>query len=98
MSSMWGIRQYAIEGADARKVYDAVCDSFFFRNYSESLKMDYSEGLLLVEEEWFDYPHFGDYVLPFLIGDDYYWLDYWSDDDKWTTNDKEGKYFTIPSL
>lgn len=96
MSNMYGIRKYAIEGENARKVYEAVSVSYFFRNYSECLRMDFRDGLLMIDEEWSGYPQFGDYVLPFLIGDDYYWLDYWADDDKWTTNDKDGKYFTIP--
>ena len=34
MSSMYGIRRYAIEGENARKVYDAVSDSYFFRDIS----------------------------------------------------------------
>ena len=37
----------------------------------------------------------GDYVLPFLIGEDFYWLDYWAEDDTWSTNDDAGKYFTL---
>lgn len=49
-----------------------------------------------MEEEWDNYPRFGDYVLPFLIGEDFYWLDYWGESQEWTTNDESGKYFTIP--
>lgn len=95
MSSMYGIRRYAIEGENARKVYDAVSDSYFFRNYSECLKMEYRDGVLFIDEEWGNYPQFGDFVLPFLIGDDFYWLDCRDDEDKWSTNDKEGRYFKI---
>lgn len=93
---LYGIRKYAIEGHDAEKVYDAVVNSCFYKNFSDSLSLDYRDGLLLAEENWATYPQFGDYVLPFLIGDRFYWLDYWAEDEKWTTNDQEGKYFTIP--
>ena len=54
------------------------------------------EGVLFIEEEWSDYPLFGDIVLPFLVGDEYYYLSLWGEDNSWKTNDKEGKYFTIP--
>lgn len=93
---LYGIRKYAIEGRDAEKVYDAVVNSYFYQNYSDCLSLDYREGLLLAEEKWDMYPRFGDYVLPFLIGETFYWLDYWGENDKWSTNDKEGKYFTVP--
>ena len=93
---LYGIRKYAIEGRDAEKVYDAVVNSRFYKNFSGSLSLDYHDGLLFVEENWATYPQFGDYVLPFLIGDRFYWLDYWAEDEKWTTNDQEGKHFTIP--
>ena len=93
---LYGIRKYAIEGRDAEKVYDAVVNSRFYKNFSGSLSLDYHDGLLFVEENWATYPQFGDYVLHFLIGDRFYWLDYWAEDEKWTTNDQEGKYFTIP--
>lgn len=93
---LYGIRKYAIEGLDAEKVYDAVVNSYFYKNFSDSLSLDYRDGLLLAEENWATYPQFGDYVLPFLIGDRFYWLDYWAEDEKWTTNDRDGKYFTIP--
>lgn len=96
MSSLYGIRKYAIEGDNARKVYEAVIASYAYRNFPNYIKLDYKEGLLLMEEEWDNYPRFGDYVLPFLIGEDFYWLDYWGESQEWTTNDESGKYFTIP--
>jgi hypothetical protein len=96
MSTLYGTRKYAIEGDNAAKVYDAVVNSFMYRNFPDTLTLEYKEGLLMIVEEWTNYPQFGDYVLPFLIGEDFYWLDYWAEDEKWTTNDQEGKYFTIP--
>lgn len=93
MSTLYGTCKYAVEGENARKVYDAVSVSYIYRNFPNCLKMDYRDGLLLVEEEWSNYPLFGDFVLPFLIGDDFYWQSCNSDSDEWTTNDKEGKYF-----
>ena len=94
MSNLYGIRKYAIEGENARKVYEAVVGSCYYKNCPDCLKMDYREGLLLVEEQWDNYPHFGDYVLPFLIGDDYYWMDE-EMDGECTTNDEGGKFFKL---
>ena len=34
--------------------------------------------------------------MPFLMGDDYYYLQYFGAEVMWKTNDKEGKNFTIP--
>lgn len=95
MSNLYGTRKYAIEGENAAKVYDAVVNSHFYRRYSDCLTLDYKDGLLIIVEEWDNYPQFGDYVLPFLIGENFYWLDYWGETGKTTTNDSEGKYFTI---
>lgn len=96
MSTLYGTRKYAIEGDNAAKVYDAVINSYMYREYPDSLTLEYREGLLFIVEEWSNYPTFGDFVLPFLIGDDFYWLDYWGETGSWSTNDEEGKYFTIP--
>ncbi len=95
MSTLYGTRKYAIEGDNAAKVYDAVVNSFMYRNFPDTLTLEYKEGLLMIVEEWTNYPLFGDYVLPFLIGGDFYWLDYWAEDDTWSTNDDAGKYFTL---
>ena len=95
MSNLYGTRKYAIEGENAAKVYEAVIYSYFYKAYSDCLTLDYKEGLLLIVEEWDNYPQFGDFVLPFLIGEDFYWLDRWEETGEVTTNDEEGKYFTI---
>ena len=95
MSTLWGVNKFAIEGENARKVYEAVKESHDYKTYPESLKMELREGVLFIEEEWSDYPLFGDFVLPFLVGDEYYYLSLWGEDNSWKTNDKEGKYFTI---
>ena len=96
MSTLWGVNKFAIEGENARKVYEAVKESQDYKTYPESLKMELREGVLFIEEEWSDYPLFGDFVLPFLVGDEYYYLSLWGEDNSWKTNDKEGKYFTMP--
>ena len=96
MSTFWGVCQFAIEGENARKVYEAVKESHYYKTYPDSLKIEFREGVLFIEEEWLNYPLFGDFVLPFLIGEEYYHLSFWGEDGSWTTNDAEGKYFTIP--
>lgn len=93
MSTLYGTRKYAIEGENAAKVYDAVVNSHFYKTDSNCLTLDYKEGLLLIVEQWGNYPWFGDFILPFLIGEDYYWLDCWEETGEVTTNDSEGKYF-----
>ena len=97
MSTLWGVNKFAIEGENASKVYEAVKESHDYKAYPESLKMELREGVLFIEEEWLEYPLFGDFVLPFLVGDEYYYLSLWGEDNSWKTNDKEGKYFTIPT-
>ena len=97
MSTLWGVNKFAIEGENARKVYEAVKESHDYKTYPEILKMELREGVLFIEEEWSNYPLFGDFVLPFLVGDEYYYLSLWGEDNSWKTNDKEGKYFTIPT-
>lgn len=71
MSTLYGTTKYTIEGENAAKVYEAVVNSYFYRTYSECLTLDYKDGLLLIVEEWSNYPQFGHYVLPFLIGDNF---------------------------
>ena len=95
MSTLWGVNKFAIEGENASKVYEAVKESHDYKAYPESLKMELREGVLFIEEEWSNYPLFGEFVLPFLVGDEYYYLSLWGEDNSWKTNDKEGKYFTI---
>jgi hypothetical protein len=98
MSTIYGTSKYAIEGENAAKVYEAVINSYFYKTYSDCLTLDYKDGLLLVVEQWSNYPQFGDFVLPFLIGENFYWLDFWEETGKLTTNDAEGKYFNVSSL
>ena len=97
MSNLYGTRRYAIEGENAAKVYDAVVNSFSYKSFPGCLILDYreSEKLLFIVEEWDNYPQFGDYVLPFLIGENFYWLDDFACEGKVTTNDEDGKYFTV---
>lgn len=71
MSTLYGTLKYVIDGENAAKVYDAVVGSYFYRNYSECLTLDYHDGRLLIVEEWQNYPLFGHFVLPFLIGEDF---------------------------
>ena len=97
MSELTGKYIFAIEGANAQKVYDAVVGSYEHNAYPDDLKLEWRDDVLFIEDEWWGYSPFGDFILPFLIGEEYYALCYYSDSGKWETNDKEGKYFTIPS-
>lgn len=75
MSTLYGTGKYVIEGDDAAKVYDAVVNSAMYRNFPECLTLEYSDGLLQVVEQWSNYPQFGDFVLPFLIGENFKCID-----------------------
>ena len=72
MSTLYGTCKYAIEGENAAKVYEAVLNSYFYKTYSDCLTLDYKEGILLIVEEWSNYPPFGEIVLPFLIGENFH--------------------------
>ncbi|MBR5106075.1 MAG: hypothetical protein IKU93_06550 [Alistipes sp.] len=96
MSDRCGDIWIAIEGENASKIYDIIVNSRFYKEFPNSLKLDYRENLLFIEESWWGYSSFADFVMPFLMGDDYYYLQYFGHKVLWETNDKEGKYFTIP--
>ena len=70
MSTLWGVNKFAIEGDNARRVYEVVKESYDYKTYPDNLKMELREDVLFIEEEWLEYPLFSDFVLPFLIGDE----------------------------
>ena len=75
MSNLYGTSKYVIKGDNAAKVYDAVVNSYSYNSFPGYLTLDYQGNLMIVVEEWDGYPHFGDYVLPFLVGDNFECLD-----------------------
>ena len=75
MSTLYGTHKYVIEGENAAKVYEAVVNSYFYKTYAGCLELDYKDGLLQIVEKWSNYPQFGDFVLPFLIGENFTWQD-----------------------
>ena len=92
-----GIIPTFAEGENAKKIYDIIVNSHTYKEYPNSLKLDYKEGLLLIMENWWYRPLYADCVIPFLLGDDYYYMQHDDLDDEWETNDHERKYFTIPT-
>ena len=96
MSDRYGDIKIAIEGESASRMYEIIVNSRIYKEFPNSLKLDYRENLLFIEESWWGYSPFADFVMPFLMGDNYYYIQYLGSEDKWETNDKEGKYFTIP--
>ena len=93
----YGDIKIAIEGENAKKIYDIIVGSRIYKEFPYSLKLEYKEGLRFIEESWWGYSPFADFVVPFLVGDDYYFIQYLGYESRWETNDKEGKYFVIPS-
>ena len=97
MSDRSGTTWIAIEGENAKKIYDIIINSHTYKEYPNSLTLEYKEGLLIIMENWWCGETFADCVIPFLLGDNYYYRRYDDLDEEWETNDKEGKYFTIPT-
>ena len=52
MSVLWGTNKFAIEGENARKVYEVVKESHDYKTYPKNFKMELREGVLFIEEEW----------------------------------------------
>ena len=96
MSDRYGDIKIAIEVENASKIYDIIVNSRIYKEFPDSLKLDYQENLLFIEESWWGYSSFADFVIPFLVGDDYLYIQYFGHDCSWETNDHLGKYFTIP--
>ena len=96
MSDRYGDIKIAIEGESASRIYEIIVNSRIYKEFPNSLKLDYQENLLFVEESWWGYSPFADFIMPFLLGDDYYYIQYFGHEDMWETNDKECKYFTLP--
>lgn len=47
MNEISGIYRYAVDSDKAEKVYDAVVNSCFYKNYSDSLSLDRRQVLLV---------------------------------------------------
>ena len=97
MSDRSGTTWFAIEGENAKKIYDIIVNSYTYKEYPDSLTLKYKEGLLIIMENWWCGSTFAT-IIPFLLGDNYYYKQYDALDEEWETNDKEGKYFTIPEI
>jgi hypothetical protein len=92
----YGDIKIAIEGENAKWMYDVIVNSRLYKEFPNSLKLDYKENLLFIEEGWWGYSPFADFVMPLLIGDDYYYIQYLGHEERWETNDHLGKYFKLP--
>ena len=99
MSDRCGTTWIAIEGENAKKIYDIIVNSHTYKEHPDShnLILKYKEGLLIIMENWWSGSTFAD-IIPLLLGDDYYYMQHDDLDEEWETNDKEGKYFTIPEI
>ena len=99
------IIKYAIEGDNARKLYDIVVNSRTYKEFPERIKLDYRNSVLIITLVCYsdtDFYNFTDFTLPFIVGKADYELGYSIDLNSgeiadWRTNDTEGKYFNIPN-
>lgn len=100
------VDKYAVEGENAKKMYDAIVDSHLYKEFSDSIELDYREGVLIITEVRANTdkyrPRLSEFVIPFVVGKVDYYLYYFCDSDsgeisQFYTDDTEGKYFAKPS-
>ena len=89
----YGDIKIIIDGDNAKWMYDVIVNSRVYKEFPNSLKLNYRENLLLIEESWWGYSELYDFILPFLLGDDYFYIQHTGTDDSWETNYKNGKHF-----
>lgn len=89
----YGDIKIAIEGEKAKWMYDVIVNSRIYKEFPNTLKLNYRENLLFIEESWCGYSEFAGIVLPLLLGDDYFYVQHLEHEDRCETNDNEGKYF-----
>lgn len=51
-------------------MYNVIVNSRLYKEFPNSLKLDYKENLLFIEEGWWEYSPFADFVMPLLMEDD----------------------------
>jgi hypothetical protein len=100
------VDKYAVEGENAKKMYDVIVNSYIYKAYPDSIELDCREGVLIITEvrtcDDKYRPRLREFVLPFVIGKAYYYCYYFCDSDsgeisQFYTDDTEGKYFAKPS-
>ena len=92
MTDRLGDIKIAIEGESASIIYDIIVNSRIYKEFPEDIKLDYRENLLFIEENWGGYSPFADSVMPFLMGDNYYYIQYLGNEGTWECKNYEGKH------
>ena len=89
----YGDIKIVIDGPKAKWMYDVIVNSRTYKEFPDSLRLNYRDNILQIQESWWGYSLFTDMVLPFLMGDDYYFIQYLGNEEVWECNDDEGKCF-----
>ena len=92
MSDRYGDTKIIIDGPKAKWMYDVIVNSRMYKEFPNSLKLNYRDNILQIQESWWGYSPFTDMVLPFLMGDNYYYIQYLGDKGVWECNNYEGKH------
>ena len=88
----YGDIKIVIDGPKARWMYDVIVNSRIYKEFPDSLKLNYRDNILQIQESWWGYSPLTDMVLPFLMGDDYYYIQYLENEGTWECKNYEGKH------
>ena len=88
----YGDIKIVIDGPKARWMYDVIVNSRIYKEFPDSLKLNYRDNILQIQESWWGYSPLTDMVLPFLMGDNYYYIQYLGNEGTWECKNYEGKH------
>ena len=92
VNDRYGDIKIVINGPKAKWMYDVIVNSRTYKEFPDSLRLNYRDNILQIQESWWGYSLFTDMVLPFLMGDDYYYIQYLGNEETWECKNYEGKH------
>ena len=88
----YGDIKIVIDGPKAKWMYDVIVNSRTYKEFPDSLRLNYRDNILQIQESWWGYSPLTDMVLPFLMGDNYYYIQYLGNEETWECKNYEGKH------
>ena len=92
VNDRYGDIKIVINGPKAKWMYDVIVNSRIYKEFPDSLKLNYRDNILQIQESWWGYSPLTDMVLPFLMGDNYYYIQYLGNEGTWECKNYEGKH------